>query len=57
MEESLCLEDMEARRISETPVIQLNSLLHHPKSKQAYSSLLLAFSSMVILGVEPHRDP
>jgi hypothetical protein len=26
-------------------------------SKQASSSLLLAFSSMVILGVEPHRDP
>jgi hypothetical protein len=26
-------------------------------SKQASSSLLLAFASMVILGVEPHRDP
>jgi hypothetical protein len=26
-------------------------------SKQASSSLLLVFSSMVILGVEPHRDP
>jgi hypothetical protein len=25
--------------------------------KQASSSLLLAFASMVILGVEPHRDP
>jgi hypothetical protein len=24
---------------------------------QASSSLLLAFASMVILGVEPHRDP
>jgi hypothetical protein len=27
------------------------------ESKQASSSLLLAFASMVILGVEPHRDP
>jgi hypothetical protein len=27
------------------------------RSKQASSSLLLAFASMVILGVEPHRDP
>jgi hypothetical protein len=27
------------------------------QSKQASSSLLLAFASMVILGVEPHRDP
>jgi hypothetical protein len=26
-------------------------------SKQASSSLLLAFASMVILGVEPHQDP
>jgi hypothetical protein len=26
-------------------------------SKQASSSLLLAFANMVILGVEPHRDP
>jgi hypothetical protein len=26
-------------------------------SKQASSSLLLAFATMVILGVEPHRDP
>jgi hypothetical protein len=26
-------------------------------SKQASSSLLLTFASMVILGVEPHRDP
>jgi hypothetical protein len=26
-------------------------------SKQASSSLLLAFASMVIFGVEPHRDP
>jgi hypothetical protein len=26
-------------------------------SKLASSSLLLAFASMVILGVEPHRDP
>jgi hypothetical protein len=26
-------------------------------AKQASSSLLLAFASMVILGVEPHRDP
>jgi hypothetical protein len=25
--------------------------------QQASSSLLLAFASMVILGVEPHRDP
>jgi hypothetical protein len=26
-------------------------------SNQASSSLLLAFASMVILGVEPHREP
>jgi hypothetical protein len=27
------------------------------RTRQASSSLLLAFASMVILGVEPHRDP
>jgi hypothetical protein len=31
--------------------------LNTSASKQASSSLLLAFASMVILGVEPHWDP
>jgi hypothetical protein len=38
-------------------VTRRNSVPYSELSKQASSSLLLAFASMVILGVELHRDP
>jgi hypothetical protein len=37
--------------------LQFLPLASKQANKEASSSLLLTFASMVILGVEPHRDP
>jgi hypothetical protein len=56
------LEFVEKRNILPLPGIQPHLSTPMPvetpiSSKQASSGLLLAFASMVILGVEPHQDP